>query len=266
MRAATPTWILLLRWSVLGLILVLPFGAVAQEEETTTAEESVTEEGQEAEEGEEGEEVELTAMQKIRLATVPGEPHELLEPLIGEWDLTYRVWMTVEGEPVETYGSAVSRWILEKRFVRMVYQGEILGRDFEGQRVIGYDNQAQEYVATWRDNLGTYTLLFKGRCDDVECRQRTMTADFVDPVSNQSLKNKGIFHLGRPEEPEIPEGEVEAGGEEVGGEDEEEADDDDQIVRRIVWSDDDDAFTYEAFLVTKDGKEFKTLEIVAERR
>lgn len=272
------------RWIlVLALLLVSPLTVAAQEEpeEPEGDSEAVAEECEEGEECPE-EEVELTPMQKIRLVASPGEFHEALEPLIGEWDLTFRVWTTADGEPLETSGKAVNSWILDKRFVRMVYQGELLGREFEGQRVVGYDNQAAEFVATWRDNLGTYTLVFQGKCDDVLCRQRTMTAEITDPLSGQQLKNKGIFHMGRPELEGLADmedgddGEIgasEADGvavEEnaVEGDDMEAGEDgepeDDEI--RITWSDDDDAFTYESFLVTREGREFKNLEIVAERR
>jgi hypothetical protein len=258
------------RWTlVLGLLLIPPMAVAAQEEpaEPEAASEAADEECEEGEECPEEEEVELTPMEKIRLAASPGDYHELLEPLVGEWDLIYRVWTTADGAPLETRGSAVISWILDKRFIRMIYRGELLGRDFEGERVVGYDNQAAEFVSTWRDNLGTYTLVFEGKCDDVLCRKRTMTADITDPVSGQQLKNKGVFNMGRreiaglAEEEDTPEPE-EADAE--GDEDEPvEAEDDDIL---YVWSEDDDAFTYESFLVTREGREFKNLEIVAEKR
>ena len=275
MKNLATRWIL-----VFGLLLIPPALAAAQEEpaDPEAAAEDAVEECEEGEECPE-EEVVLTPMQKIRLAASPGEYHEALEPLVGDWDLTFRIWTTEAGEPLETYGSAVNRWILDKRFVRMVYQAELLGREFEGQRVVGYDNQAEEFVATWRDNLGTYTLVFSGKCDDVLCRQRTMTADITDPVSGQQLKNKGVFHMGRPMPEGYEEGEDGAVGETVeesvvesdtvasvdaATEGEEDAELEEEI--RIVWSEDDDAFTYESFLVTREGREFKNLEIVAERR
>ena len=266
MRAPAARWIL-----VLGLLLVPPSAVVSQEEAVdpeapSAAETAECEEGEECPEAEDA--VELTPIQKARLDASPGEFHESLEPLVGDWNLTFRIWTTAEGEPLETYGKAESRWILDKRFVRMIYKGELLGRDFEGQRVLGYDNQAGKFVATWRDSLGTYTLIFEGSCDDVLCRQRTMTADLTDPVSGQNLKNKSVFHMGRPEplvlgegvEVETPTPAPDAPGEAEAGEGEE------PIEPEIVWSDDDDAYTLESFLVTKEGREFKNLEIVAERQ
>lgn len=263
MRTPAAVWI-----TVLGLLLVLPTAVVAQEE-ATVPEEATAEvdcpEGEECPETEE--EVELTPIQKARLAASPGEYHETLEPMIGDWDLTFRVWTTAEGEPMESRGSAESSWILDKRFVRTVYRGELLGRDFEGQQVLGYDNQAGRFVATWRDSLGTYTLVFEGNCDDVLCRQRTMTAELTDPISGQKIKNKSVFHMGRPVpvdpgeegyvEPAPPTSVAGALGAVEDGE---------ALEPQIVWTEDDDAYTFESYLVTAGGREFKNLEIVAERR
>lgn len=268
MRTPAATWIL-----VLGLLLVLPSAVVSQEEavEPEAAPAAECEEGEECPEAEV--EVQLTPIQKARLNASPGEYHETLEPLVGDWNLTFRIWTTADGEPLETYGKAESRWILDKRFVRMIYKGELLGRDFEGQRVLGYHNQEEEFVATWRDSLGTYTLIFKGSCDDVLCRQRTMTADLTDPISGQKLKNKSVFHMGRPqplqpgEEVPVETVPVETSAAAAGTVDQAEAEDGEEpIEAQIVWSDDNDAYTLESFLVTKEGREFKSLEIVAERQ
>ena len=156
--------------------------------------------------------------------TIPGEPHELLEGTVGEWNLTIRIWMAPDTEPVETTGSATGRWILGDRFVETKYQGEVMGRPFEALKIEGFEKATKEYVTTWRDNLGTYTMIFRGKCGTT-CETRTMMADFVDPVSSAKLRLKGITKL------------AEEGG-----------------------------YSYESFVVTAEGPEFKNMELVAEKR
>lgn len=156
--------------------------------------------------------------------TIPGEPHELLEGTVGDWDLTIRIWTAPDTEPVETTGSATGRWILGERFVQTTYSGEVMGRAFEALKIEGFEKATQEYVTTWRDNLGTYTMIFRGKCGST-CVVRTMMADFVDPVSSQKLRLKGVTTLTEEE-----------------------------------------GYTYESFVVTSDGKEFKNMELVAEKR
>lgn len=186
---------------LLSLLLAVSAAAVGlQEESTETDAESLTE------------------------LTVPGEPHELLAGTVGDWDLTIRIWSSPDAEPVESKGTASGRWILGERFVETTYQGEVMGRAFEALKIEGYEKATSEYVSTWRDNLGTYTTIFRGQCDST-CATRTMTADFHDPVSARKLKIKGVTTIGE-----------------------------------------EDGYTYESFVVTPDGTEFKNMELVAKPR
>lgn len=137
---------------------------------------------------------EETVPEDLAALTIPGAPHELLEGTVGEWILTIRIWRTPDTEPVETTGSAVGRWILGDRFVETTYQGEIMERPFEGLRIEGYEKAAENYVSTWRDNLGTHTLVFRGNCVD-DCKVREMVASFLDPVSKTQLRIKGVTTL-----------------------------------------------------------------------
>ena len=156
--------------------------------------------------------------------TVPGEPHEVLAGTVGDWSLTIKIWTAPDTEPVESTGSATGRWILGDRFVETTYEGEVMGRSFEALKIEGFERANLEYVTTWRDNLGTYTTIFRGRCATT-CLTRTMMADFLDPVSRATLKIKGVTTLTE-----------------------------------------DEGYLYESFVVTPDGKEFKNMELVAERQ
>lgn len=126
--------------------------------------------------------------------TVPGEPHEHLAGTVGDWSLTIRIWTAPDTQPVESTGSATGRWILGDRFVETTYEGEVMDRPFEALKIEGFEKASHEYVTTWRDNLGTYTMIFRGTCDST-CATRTMMADFLDPVSRTKLKIKGVTTL-----------------------------------------------------------------------
>ena len=105
--------------------------------------------------------------------------------------MTIRVWTHPKSEPVETRGSATAKWILGDHFVETRLEGEVLDTAFEGLRIEGYDVAASRFVSTWRDSRGTYTLVFDGKCD-ATCAIRTMTADFIDPVSKTELGIKSV--------------------------------------------------------------------------
>jgi hypothetical protein len=205
----------------LALALLAPFSLPAQQTESTSKSESSM-----SEPDSEGKS-DTPTLEDLAALSVPSEPHELLATTVGTWDVTIRVWSDPdpEAEPAsETTGTAVGRWILGERFVETVYEGEVLGRPFEGLKIEGFDKGAETYVSTWRDNLGTYTLVFKGTCES-SCRERTMSSSFLEPVSKQTFRLKGVTTIT-----------------------------------------DEDAYTYESFVMTPNGQEFKNMELDAKRR
>ncbi|MEJ2085740.1 MAG: DUF1579 domain-containing protein [Acidobacteriota bacterium] len=172
-------------------------------------------------------ESEAPDLDELESFSIPGEPHELLATTVGSWDVTIRIWSDPdpEAEPAsETEGTAVGRWILGERFVETLYEGEVLGRPFEGLKIEGFEKAIEKYVSTWRDNLGTYTLVFKGECEE-SCRERTMDATFTDPVSKLPFRLKGVTTI-----------------------------------------EDEDNYTYQSFVITPNGQEFKNMELEARRR
>ena len=181
----TRIWILLLLAATLVVLApnLSPVEAYPQDatEEAKAEDESAAEEPEDEE-------------TRLRKLAMPAEHHEHLEAGIGEWDLVIRMWTTPDGEPTETRGSATSRWILGGRCVETLYQGEVAGRPFQALRIEGYDNLSEKYIGTWRDTMGTYTLVFRGTCDE-ECLVRTMTATFTEPTSRRTLSIKNVTAL-----------------------------------------------------------------------
>ena len=123
---------------------------------------AVAQEDPASEVGDEAAEEEV--LDPLNQLTRPGEHHEHLDRLAGDWDLTIRVWTSPDGEAIESAGTAEARWILDGRFLWTIYRAQLFGQPFEAWSIEGYDNQAKEYVGTWRDTQGTYTLVYRGKC------------------------------------------------------------------------------------------------------
>src|SRR5690606_39058096 len=77
----------------------------------------------------------------------PGEHHEILEPVIGEW--TALVTVHRGGREIESRGTMRNEWVLGKRFIRGEYTGdeETGGERREGVSYLGYNNATDEYEA-----------------------------------------------------------------------------------------------------------------------
>src|SRR5215207_815100 len=84
-------------------------------------------------------------MKKAGAACTPGSAHQALEPLVGEWNVEVKTWMTPDAPPVTSKGTAKSTWTLKGRFVQQEFSGEFMGQPFHGISFTGYDNVRQKY-------------------------------------------------------------------------------------------------------------------------
>jgi len=55
--------------------------------------------------------------------------------------------------------------ILGNRYLQSTYKGNMDGIRFEGWGLMGYDNQKQEFVSTWADNMGTGIAMATAKAD-----------------------------------------------------------------------------------------------------
>ncbi len=189
----------------------------------------------------------------------PGPFHASLEPEVGEWDLTLRLWTDPTGEPVESRGTAETRWILDGRFVETRLLGDALGRSFEARIIEGYDNNDKQYVRTWRDTLGTYTMVYRGTAN-TEGTVRTLVAQFTDPGSGLALRNRAVITHGEGFPPATPEAETETaeGASPAARAAPAPEPPDPELIGKV--------YLYQSFLITPDGTEYKNLELEARRR
>ena len=111
-------------------------------------------------------EQEAAAMQDYMKLAAPGDAHKKLEPLIGKWNHTSKVWPGGPGStPMESSGTTERKWILGGRYLMDEHKGQLMGMPHEGLGLTGYDNFRNMYTSTWCDNMGTAMLTMKGSCD-----------------------------------------------------------------------------------------------------
>ena len=105
-------------------------------------------------------------MKKVEAAGTPGAAHKALEPLVGEWTAEVKSWMAPEAPPTVTKGAAKAEWVMNGRFVREEFKGEMMGKPFTGMSLTGYDNLKQEYNSLWVDDMSTAIYTSLGTADD----------------------------------------------------------------------------------------------------
>src|SRR5262249_4170145 len=61
----------------------------------------------------------------------PGPEHQKLQPLVGDWTFTLKLWTDPGQSPAELKGTVERKWIMDGRFVQETVKGEYNGKSFE---------------------------------------------------------------------------------------------------------------------------------------
>jgi hypothetical protein len=102
---------------------------------------------------------------RMEAAGRPGVGHKALEAFVGDWDAEVKCWMEPDSEPEVTHGKARVAWILNGRFLREEFEGEMMGKPFKGIHLVGYDNMKQEFNSTWINDASTSMFTTEGEAD-----------------------------------------------------------------------------------------------------
>jgi hypothetical protein len=78
----------------------------------------------------------------------PGVEHKKLEPFVGQWTFTLKLWTDPEQSPAELKGTIERKWILDGRFVQETARAECAksGKTFEGVGLLGYDAGQRKFT------------------------------------------------------------------------------------------------------------------------
>ena len=81
-----------------------------------------------------------TLLQALAEAGKPGVEHKKLEPFVGRWTLTVKLWADPSQPPVEFKGTMERKWIMDGRFVQETGKVACVktGKTFEGLGLVGY--------------------------------------------------------------------------------------------------------------------------------
>jgi hypothetical protein len=118
-------------------------------------------------------------------AMTPGEYQKRLEPMIGSFNVRVLIWVEPGKPPIESTASAVSTWVLGKRFVQTMLVGGPADDAFNAIGYIGYDNAAKKYQAAWMDDGSTALTLYTGGFN-ADGKSATMQASVVNSSTGKA--------------------------------------------------------------------------------
>jgi hypothetical protein len=94
-------------------------------------------------------------------AATSNEKHDELCERAGEW--TFEATTYLGPAPETTSGTATFEPILDGRYVVQRTAGKMLGGDFDGFGINGYDNVAEEFFTVWVDSWSTGIYEMRGQ-------------------------------------------------------------------------------------------------------
>jgi hypothetical protein len=129
---------------------------------------------------------EKAIMDKYMKAAMPGPEHQQMARMAGKWRLQVTSWMAPGAPPMKSEGTAEFKTILGGRFLQQEVHGSFGDQPFEGRGVEGFDNVTKTRFGTWVDNMGTGTMLMKGKCA-AGAKTCTMKGKAPDAIAGKEI-------------------------------------------------------------------------------
>lgn len=130
----------------------------------------------------------LTALAE---AGKPGPEHKKLEPLVGNWNFTLKMWTDPSQPPAELKGTIERKWVLGGRFVQESVNGQCAttGKTFEGLGLVGYHPGEKKFTLTHACGLCGTASTSLATCD-ASGRKFTCTTEECCPLSGQKVSGR----------------------------------------------------------------------------
>ena len=128
----------------------------------------------------------------------PGEHHAHMKQLAGTWDCDVEMRMTPDAPWQKSKGKTRSETVLEGRYLRGEFSGDMMGMPFKGMSLMGYDNMKQKYFMTWVDSMSTGVMLFDGKCDQGG-KVFTFTGEYDDAMTKKKSKVRQVTKVVSPD-------------------------------------------------------------------
>src|SRR5262249_33354731 len=119
----------------------------------------------------------------------PGPEHRKLEPFVGDWTFTLKVWTDPGQPPAELKGTIERKWIMGGRFVQETLKGECDGKTVEGMGLLGYHKSHKKFTTVRVCGLCGTISNGLSTCDTSGTKFECVKEDCC-PVTGQKIKGR----------------------------------------------------------------------------
>jgi uncharacterized lipoprotein len=124
----------------------------------------------------------------------PGTEHAQLAKWNGRWNAEVTMWETPGAKPSSATMQTKNEMILGGRYQRSTNSGKMMGMDFEGISVTGYDNARKVFISNWIDNMGTGIMNMEGTWDEAT-KTITFAGKMVNPMTLKEESERETFTI-----------------------------------------------------------------------
>jgi len=119
----------------------------------------------------------------------PGVEHKKLEPFVGQWTFTMKLWTDPSQTPAELKGTIERKWIMGGRFVQETARGACAktGKTFEGMGLLGYDAAQKKFTCVKACDLSGTISSGLVTCDSSGTRFECVKEECC-PLTAQKIK------------------------------------------------------------------------------
>lgn len=120
-----------------------------------------------------------------------GKAHEVLKKFAGTWDAE----ISEDGPtgPVKSKGSDVSKLVVGGMWLMTEFKGQVMGAEFEGCGLTGYDEANGKYVGSWVDTQTPMPMHLIGTYDE-KTKTLTMMSSAPGPEGKPTqMRHKDTF-------------------------------------------------------------------------
>lgn len=110
-------------------------------------------------------------MKEWEAAATPGEEHQKLAAMEGNWTCKVEDFST--GQPMTSEGTCKFTLLFGGRYLMQEFSSTMMGMEFKGMGLTGYNNMTKKFQEIWIDSMGTAIFFAQGERiapDKVECK------------------------------------------------------------------------------------------------
>ena len=125
--------------------------------------------------------------------STPGAMQKWLASQDGKWKGEMTSWDGGKAGAKEEM-TQENRMVMGGRYQESTVKGKMMGMDFEGHSLMGYDNAKKKFVCSWIDNMGTGIMMLEGSYNEAE-KTLEMKGQMTDPASGKDTPVRQVYHM-----------------------------------------------------------------------